>query len=231
MNTQEYDRRPDGVGFLIVGLDHTGPHRPTPVRVLAGQHLLRVLRRLNRRVQSAKTYPEKHEFESLAGCTYPPISHVRYINMYVYARVCRQFGRPDPPQVARPSQVAPAGQGAHDQQKNLSASSAPVACTRAPVPLLTFGFLKVPRSRCTSTPYSRKKLRYLPPLLPPPQRPLRRQRLQRLLPLRATRTYRCQSSRRKTLFRGPNRRTRCWLAVVYHTGCGRQRKEDYTMTE
>jgi len=26
VNTQEYDRRPYGVGFLIVGLDYTSPH-------------------------------------------------------------------------------------------------------------------------------------------------------------------------------------------------------------
>jgi hypothetical protein len=51
-----------------------------------------------------------------------------------------------------------------------SASSAPLACTRALAPPLTSGFLRAPRSRCTSTPCSRKKFRRLPPLLPPPQR-------------------------------------------------------------
>ncbi len=47
VNTQEYGRRPYGIGFLVVGLE---PHRPTPVRVLAGRHL-RVLRCLDLRAQ------------------------------------------------------------------------------------------------------------------------------------------------------------------------------------
>ena len=35
-----------------------------------------------------------------ANCTYPPLSHVVYINMFVYVCMCRQFERSDPPQVA-----------------------------------------------------------------------------------------------------------------------------------
>ncbi len=64
---------------------------------------------------------------------------------------------------------------------------------------------------------------------------VRRQRLQCFLLPRATRTCRCQSSRRKILlFRGPNRGARCWLGFVYHSGCiVLNRKSvtvDYTMT-
>lgn len=67
MNTQEYGRRPYGVGFLVIGLDHTGPHlyEFSP----SGTSFEYFAVSIGARSQSAKTYLEKH-FESFADCTY-----------------------------------------------------------------------------------------------------------------------------------------------------------------
>ncbi|KAI9441013.1 20S proteasome subunit [Lactarius indigo] len=65
VNTQEYGRRPYGVGFLVVGLDHTGPHlyEFSP----SGTSFEYFAVSIGARSQSAKTYLEKH-FESFADC-------------------------------------------------------------------------------------------------------------------------------------------------------------------
>ena len=76
-------------------------------------------------------------------------------------------------------------------------SLASLGCTRLLAPQLTFGFLRAPRSRYISIPCSRKKCHRLRPLLLHLQHPLRCQCLQCPLPLRATRTFRCQSRRQK----------------------------------
>jgi len=64
VNTQEYGRRPYGVGFLVIGLDATGPHlyEFSP----SGSSLEYVAMSIGARSQSAKTYLEKHyeKFES-----------------------------------------------------------------------------------------------------------------------------------------------------------------------
>jgi 20S proteasome alpha/beta subunit len=67
VNTQEYGRRPYGVGFLVVGLDHTGPHlyEFSP----SGTSFEYFAVSIGARSQSAKTYLEKH-FESFADCMY-----------------------------------------------------------------------------------------------------------------------------------------------------------------
>lgn len=66
VNTQEYGRRPYGVGFLVIGLDATGPHlyEFSP----SGSSLEYVAMSIGARSQSAKTYLEKHyeKFESSA---------------------------------------------------------------------------------------------------------------------------------------------------------------------
>jgi hypothetical protein len=66
VNTQEYGRRPYGVGFLVVGLDHTGPHlyEFSP----SGTSFEYFAVSIGARSQSAKTYLEKH-FGSFADCT------------------------------------------------------------------------------------------------------------------------------------------------------------------
>jgi hypothetical protein len=66
VNTQEYGRRPYGVGFLVIGLDHTGPHlyEFSP----SGTSFEYFAVSIGARSQSAKTYLEKH-FESFADCT------------------------------------------------------------------------------------------------------------------------------------------------------------------
>ena len=70
VNTQEYGRRPYGVGFLVVGLDHTGPHlyEFSP----SGTSFEYFAVSIGARSQSAKTYLEKH-FESFADCTIPSL--------------------------------------------------------------------------------------------------------------------------------------------------------------
>ena len=76
MNTQEYGRRPYGVGFLVVGQDHTGPHlyEFSP----SGTSFEYFAVSIGARSQSAKTYLEKH-FEAFADCTWTFFSYVGYI--------------------------------------------------------------------------------------------------------------------------------------------------------
>lgn len=65
MNTQEYGRRPYGVGFLVIGQDQAGPHlyEFSP----SGTSYEYFAMSIGARSQSAKTYLEKH-YESFADC-------------------------------------------------------------------------------------------------------------------------------------------------------------------
>lgn len=65
VNTQEYGRRPYGVGFLVIGQDKIGPHlyEFSP----SGNSYEYYAMSIGARSQSAKTYLEKH-FESFADC-------------------------------------------------------------------------------------------------------------------------------------------------------------------
>ncbi|KAF5369759.1 hypothetical protein D9758_001335 [Tetrapyrgos nigripes] len=66
VNTQEYGRRPYGVGFLVIGLDQSGPHlyEFSP----SGNSYEYYAMSIGARSQSAKTYLEKH-YESFADCS------------------------------------------------------------------------------------------------------------------------------------------------------------------
>jgi len=66
VNTQEYVRRPYGVGFLVIGQDQSGPHlfEFSP----SGNSYEYYAMSIGARSQSAKTYLEKH-YESFADCT------------------------------------------------------------------------------------------------------------------------------------------------------------------
>ena len=65
VNTQEYGRRPYGVGFLVIGQDKNGPHlyEFSP----SGNSYEYYAMSIGARSQSAKTYLEKH-YESFADC-------------------------------------------------------------------------------------------------------------------------------------------------------------------
>ena len=65
MNTQEYGRRPYGVGFLVIGQDNSGPHlyEFSP----SGNSYEYYAMSIGARSQSAKTYLEKH-YESFVDC-------------------------------------------------------------------------------------------------------------------------------------------------------------------
>ncbi|OSX60591.1 hypothetical protein POSPLADRAFT_1047999 [Postia placenta MAD-698-R-SB12] len=65
VNTQEYGRRPYGVGFLVVGQDKNGPHlyEFSP----SGNSYEYYAMSIGARSQSAKTYLERH-YESFADC-------------------------------------------------------------------------------------------------------------------------------------------------------------------
>ncbi|KAI0029539.1 20S proteasome subunit [Vararia minispora EC-137] len=65
VNTQEYGRRPYGVGFLVIGHDHTGPHlyEFSP----SGTSFEYYAMSIGARSQSAKTYLEKH-YEKFVDC-------------------------------------------------------------------------------------------------------------------------------------------------------------------
>ncbi|KAI0079715.1 proteasome-domain-containing protein [Panus rudis PR-1116 ss-1] len=66
VNTQEYGRRPYGVGFLVIGQDKVGPHlyEFSP----SGNSYEYYAMSIGARSQSAKTYLEKH-YESFADST------------------------------------------------------------------------------------------------------------------------------------------------------------------
>ena len=68
VNTQEYGRRPYGVGFLVIGQDESGPHlyEFSP----SGNSYEYYAMSIGARSQSAKTYLEKH-YESFADCMCP----------------------------------------------------------------------------------------------------------------------------------------------------------------
>ena len=68
VNTQEYGRRPYGVGLLVIGQDKQGPHlyEFSP----SGNSYEYYAMSIGARSQSAKTYLEKH-YESFADCGYP----------------------------------------------------------------------------------------------------------------------------------------------------------------
>lgn len=66
VNTQEYGRRPYGVGFLVIGQDQTGPHlyEFSP----SGNSYEYYAMSIGARSQSAKTYLEKH-YEEFSDAT------------------------------------------------------------------------------------------------------------------------------------------------------------------
>ncbi|KAK2466440.1 hypothetical protein APHAL10511_002082 [Amanita phalloides] len=66
VNTQEYGRRPYGVGFLVIGQDQSGPHlyEFSP----SGNSYEYFAMSIGARSQSAKTYLEKH-YESFVDCS------------------------------------------------------------------------------------------------------------------------------------------------------------------
>ncbi|KZS97706.1 N-terminal nucleophile aminohydrolase [Sistotremastrum niveocremeum HHB9708] len=66
VNTQEYGRRPYGVGFLVIGQDQSGPHLHefSP----SGNSYEYYAMSIGARSQSAKTYLEKH-FAEFADCS------------------------------------------------------------------------------------------------------------------------------------------------------------------
>jgi len=69
VNTQEYGRRPYGVGFLVIGFDESGPHlfEFSP----SGNSYEYYAMSIGARSQSAKTYLEKH-YEEFADGEFGP---------------------------------------------------------------------------------------------------------------------------------------------------------------
>ena len=87
VNTQEYGRRPYGVGFLVIGQDSTGPHlyEFSPSGISYEYYAISI----GARSQSAKTYLERH-FEEFADCTYNAFIrvysqslHIAYILLFM----------------------------------------------------------------------------------------------------------------------------------------------------
>jgi len=124
VNTQEYGRRPYGVGFLVIGLDHTGPHlyEFSP----SGTSYEYFAVSIGARSQSAKTYLEKH-FESFADCTVSlSFFFAMFCSSIVYCgRAVIPHSNPDdfsrqprrtyPARVACAPRNAAAGQGAYNE--------------------------------------------------------------------------------------------------------------------
>ena len=67
VNTQEYGRRPYGVGFLVIGQDESGPHLYEFAP--SGNSYEYYAMSIGARSQSAKTYLEKH-YEKFMDCVY-----------------------------------------------------------------------------------------------------------------------------------------------------------------
>jgi 20S proteasome subunit alpha 6 len=65
VNTQEYGRRPYGVGFLVIGQDQGGPHlyEFAPTGTAYEYYAMSI----GARSQSAKTYLEKHYEQFMDG--------------------------------------------------------------------------------------------------------------------------------------------------------------------
>ena len=81
VNTQEYGRRPYGVGFLVIGQDNSGPHlyEFSP----SGNSYEYYAMSIGARSQSAKTYLEKH-YESFVDCESATSSMEASNNCYGY---------------------------------------------------------------------------------------------------------------------------------------------------
>lgn len=90
VNTQEYGRRPYGVGFLVIGQDQSGPHlyEFSP----SGNSYEYFAVSIGARSQSAKTYLEKHyaEFPDCLCHSFPRDN--MFMLMWDYFR---QSGGPD----------------------------------------------------------------------------------------------------------------------------------------
>ncbi len=177
----------------------TGLHFPTPVPVLAEWHLLRVLCRL---------------YVSLRA-------HVGY-RLFLYMRGC--IGSLEdlvPPRVARPARRSSRTRSSR-RTTPPSASSALAPCMTIPVSPLTVGFSRAPLSRCTvSLHYAAKRSTgasrfcFL----------LRSDRfgVSVCIASMATTTCRCQSIRRKHLFRGS--KPKLEVSVSSYRGRSQQRRE------
>jgi hypothetical protein len=102
VNTQEYGRRPYGVGFLVIGQDKTGPHlyEFSP----SGNSYEYYAMSIGARSQSAKTYLEKH-YESFADSAYIP--RPLYFQSHKNHRLIR---RPHTTRATRPARDSPTRQ-------------------------------------------------------------------------------------------------------------------------
>jgi 20S proteasome subunit alpha 6 len=78
VNTQEYGRRPYGVGFLVIGQDQSGPHlyEFSP----SGNSYEYFAVSIGARSQSAKTYLEKH-YAEFPDCLWYSLSRRPYADM------------------------------------------------------------------------------------------------------------------------------------------------------
>lgn len=109
MNTQEYGRRPYGVGFLVIGGDKTGPHlyEFSP----SGNSYEYYAISIGARSQSAKTYLEKH-YEKFMDCAFS-LSLSGLVLTQDSIRQPRGAYSTRPPRAARDAST---GQGADHQQ-------------------------------------------------------------------------------------------------------------------
>lgn len=112
MNTQEYGRRPYGVGFLVIGHDESGPHlyEFSP----SGNSYEYYAMSIGARSQSAKTYLEKHyeEFADGVSTFLTPIFR-RFSHSFTLHSIT---GRLDPTWSSRPPGDAAARQRAERKQ-------------------------------------------------------------------------------------------------------------------
>jgi len=92
VNTQEYGRRPYGVGFLVIGFDESGPHlfEFSP----SGNSYEYYAISIGARSQSAKTYLEKHYEEFADGeCLSYVYWGIRSID-FIRFSIARRSGAP-----------------------------------------------------------------------------------------------------------------------------------------
>ena len=112
VNTQEYGRRPYGVGLLVIGQDKQGPHlyEFSP----SGNSFEYYAISIGARSQSAKTYLEKH-YESFMDCM-SFLSNFSTHEILNSNTSDRQSGGSHPPRPACVAGDSPAGQRTDHQQ-------------------------------------------------------------------------------------------------------------------
>lgn len=186
VNTQEYGRRPYGVGFLVIGQDQSGPHlyEFSP----SGNSYEYFAMSIGARSQSAKTYLEKH-YEEFMPCTFHAACSARHKESNdLFQALWRSLYNTDSMLCAKRSSRT---KSSRSTTHRLALLGRRASTRRTSLRKVPSAFWRRRRWTRTSRHYSRKRI---PPLLPRPNR-LQQQQLMHPRPLQATRMFRWRGDR------------------------------------